>query len=698
MAEGGERSRSERPCNDPAHARQSNADAPQLALDLGGGTVALLRREGLEWREVARAGIRPDGTLASASALLRAARDEAMEFDGTAAPTPRVTLWLPPEQVLVRRLALPPGEPARWHAALADAAAVSGQRTEDLALDIAAPGPDGRSVVLAAFAQSCREARAYAEGWGFAPAAVSTAVEAAAFGPGGPEFRTGGAGPIPASPTHPASALEEPARADARPARPPMPGAAARPAAPKARRRVAAIGTLAAIALGLVIHAAPWERNAATPDRSASVESAAAQPEMDGPGARHAFAPEAAEPEGSSTRPTPDIAATDTAAGQQAGPVPARVPWPAPLVARTGSTVDLWTGAPEPSAPPPPARPAPSALAAPSSPAGLPELDLPPGIATAEADASADMPIDARPDAPNDGAGDAQPAIVRPGPTLWKQPVRTRGGPSPSLAASAIAAEGPGAAASDMPAAELADGTELAELAPGVLAPGKSIAPRTRPADDPAAVEGASDDAAPRAPSAATGEGEAVGEGEAAEIPQDASALAPAASPSPRLRGQGGTAADEVDVVGGRDTGAADPGADAPGGEDAGEPASEHAAADAPRPSPRPATLGAPIRPSARNGGGTGAAMPALPGLSRSAPRQVQRSAVEQGIPLDRTALIGILDIETGRQALLRLPNGRYERLMLGDSVEGWTVSAIGIDAMRLTRNGEERTLRLVNR
>jgi hypothetical protein len=33
-----------------------------------------------------------------------------------------------------------------------------------------------------------------------------------------------------------------------------------------------------------------------------------------------------------------------------------------------------------------------------------------------------------------------------------------------------------------------------------------------------------------------------------------------------------------------------------------------------------------------------------------------------------------------------------------GDEIAGWQVSAIGVDAMRLTRGGESRTLLLVTR
>jgi hypothetical protein len=88
----------------------------------------------------------------------------------------------------------------------------------------------------------------------------------------------------------------------------------------------------------------------------------------------------------------------------------------------------------------------------------------------------------------------------------------------------------------------------------------------------------------------------------------------------------------------------------------------------------------------------------ALPAITGTAQRSIRAAATEQGPPLDRTALIGILNLNTGRKALLRLPNGRYRSVIVGDVLDGWRVSMIGVDAMRITRSGEDRTFLLVNR
>ena len=87
-----------------------------------------------------------------------------------------------------------------------------------------------------------------------------------------------------------------------------------------------------------------------------------------------------------------------------------------------------------------------------------------------------------------------------------------------------------------------------------------------------------------------------------------------------------------------------------------------------------------------------------LPSITGTAQRSIRAAATETGLPLDRTALIGVLNLDTGRKALLRLPNGRYRTVIVGDVLDGWRVSMIGVDAMRITRGGEDRTLLLVNR
>jgi hypothetical protein len=87
-----------------------------------------------------------------------------------------------------------------------------------------------------------------------------------------------------------------------------------------------------------------------------------------------------------------------------------------------------------------------------------------------------------------------------------------------------------------------------------------------------------------------------------------------------------------------------------------------------------------------------------LPAITGSTQRSTRAAATEQGSSLDQTTLIGILNLDTGRKALLRLPNGRYRSVIVGDELDGWRVSIIGPDVLRVTRGGEDRTLLLVTR
>jgi hypothetical protein len=108
------------------------------------------------------------------------------------------------------------------------------------------------------------------------------------------------------------------------------------------------------------------------------------------------------------------------------------------------------------------------------------------------------------------------------------------------------------------------------------------------------------------------------------------------------------------------------------------------AAAQAPPPPPRPQ------RPRR--------SAPAAVPPTRAAAPPVESAAAQGTLALGATSLIGVIDANSGREALLRTPSGDYLKVARGDEVAGWRVSAIGHDAMRLTRGGESRTLLLVTR
>ena len=118
---------------------------------------------------------------------------------------------------------------------------------------------------------------------------------------------------------------------------------------------------------------------------------------------------------------------------------------------------------------------------------------------------------------------------------------------------------------------------------------------------------------------------------------------------------------------------------------DGAEPASALAVLSAPRPTARPEGMAQRLA-RAETAGFEGT----------PAPGPIRNAAARRGLDLGRISLIGVLDAKSGRQALLRTPSGEFLKVGRGDTVEGWRVSAINRDAVRLTRGGQNRTLLLV--
>jgi len=91
------------------------------------------------------------------------------------------------------------------------------------------------------------------------------------------------------------------------------------------------------------------------------------------------------------------------------------------------------------------------------------------------------------------------------------------------------------------------------------------------------------------------------------------------------------------------------------------------------------------------------AAVAAVTPGTRAAPT-IARPATQSGIPLNQTALIGVISLQSGRKALLRLADGTVRSVQVGDTLDGWKVSAIGDEELRLSKGGKDRTLVLVSR
>ena len=72
-------------------------------------------------------------------------------------------------------------------------------------------------------------------------------------------------------------------------------------------------------------------------------------------------------------------------------------------------------------------------------------------------------------------------------------------------------------------------------------------------------------------------------------------------------------------------------------------------------------------------------------------------ATIKDAIALGDISLIGIYGTSKTRRALVRLPQGRYVQISRGDNVSGWTVSAVGEDAVRIQKGKRNKVLRLPN-
>lgn len=72
-----------------------------------------------------------------------------------------------------------------------------------------------------------------------------------------------------------------------------------------------------------------------------------------------------------------------------------------------------------------------------------------------------------------------------------------------------------------------------------------------------------------------------------------------------------------------------------------------------------------------------------------------KQATVRNAINLRRVNLIGVYGKPSSRRALVRLSNGRYKKVAVGDRIDGGRVSAIGDDELRYQKNGRDVTLKM---
>ena len=72
-----------------------------------------------------------------------------------------------------------------------------------------------------------------------------------------------------------------------------------------------------------------------------------------------------------------------------------------------------------------------------------------------------------------------------------------------------------------------------------------------------------------------------------------------------------------------------------------------------------------------------------------------KRQTVKNAIKLRDINLIGVYGKPSSRRALIRLSNGRYQKVAVGDKLDGGRVSAIGDAELRYTKRGRDVVLKM---
>jgi hypothetical protein len=122
------------------------------------------------------------------------------------------------------------------------------------------------------------------------------------------------------------------------------------------------------------------------------------------------------------------------------------------------------------------------------------------------------------------------------------------------------------------------------------------------------------------------------------------------------------------------------------------------APAPAPEPAPAPQVAAAAPPPAAApvpedeyDDGETEVAAVA-PNIPTSA-SVARRATIENAISLREINLIGVYGTDRDRRALVRLSNGRYVKVKVGDRLDGGQIAAIGRDELRYSKGGRNITL-----
>ncbi len=293
------------------------------------------------------------------------------------------------------------------------------------------------------------------------------------------------------------------------------------------------------------------------------------------------------------------------------------------------------------------------------SPLGITIYEGPPPVVPPRRDGAAEAP-EAESEAETAPADDAADTGLIFGPSL-----------------DGIAAEGPPVRPGAL--AEESDAATVEEPMPGEEAGPESALAAFRPLARPGAVTAAAEASAAAAEAEALAEAQSAAEGAAADALAEAQRTADDAAAATAAASTAGVAATT-------------PSPDAPDLSSA----TRLAVVASIAPEARPGNFG---RTVAR-------AQPEPTRVASVAPRSVappapsnttvaREATLDNAINLRRLNLIGVYGQPSNRRALVRLSNGRYLKVEVGDRLDGGRVSAIGEGELRYTKNGRSRVLRM---
>jgi len=665
--------------------------APTFALDLSLDGIRLLYRADGGWTVVGDVAIE-DPALPERLAWLRA------EAEGIAPGAVTTELVIPPSQIRYAGIPRPPAEALTEAGLLPALEGLTPLAPEDLAFDWEVEGDTLRLALVDR--TTLAEAETFAEAHGFNPVSFGARPTPAQF-PRAPHFGTTARAaepapvlPPPASDSAPAPEPEtEPEAAPApetvgtealaRSLSAPRPGDG-RPARPRAPRRAAMAldrrvalgaggGLAAALALALFLGFGGGSDPAASlpdtpPDVALSLpalaspetaEAAPLSPATPAEDTPPAVAMAAAEAPDRGETPEADTAAPPALADASplapaAATVPAAPPQPA-----GETTEEIYFASIDPATP---ARDA-LALVPPEAfpTARRPAAPLPPPPAGTTFDIAGDGLVVPTPD----GAVTPDGIVV----TLGRPPLAPPAAPARTAEITAETAPEPTELALALPdrrprarPAGLVERNERTLLGGRTRAEMAALGPLPRPASDQAAALAA----APAAPSE----------------------FAVASSRAPRNR------PDDLATRVATANAIAAALAAAP-------PVEERQAEPAPAPAPPPAPAPAQAPPPAAVAAAPDdlpydddepEAVAAAPNIPTSA-SVARQATIRNAIALRDINLIGVYGTERDRRALVRMPNGRYVKVKVGDRLDGGQIAAIGRNQLRYVKGGRNITL-----